>query len=113
MKLPKRLGDLVGVKMPGVYVLRNGKLVIKGSLEPEPVGKRADFPTPQIQPRFADMESPVTGKMIGSWAERERDMKAADAVDARDVPRGPIERRKERASRPDSAPIEWGKLDPA
>lgn len=110
MKLPRRLGDLVGVKMPGVYVLRNGQLVIKGSLEPEP-RQRADFPTPQIQPRFETMESPVTGKSIGSWAERERDMKAADAVDARDIPRGPIEKRRQERARPDSAPIRWGALD--
>jgi len=96
-----------------VYVLRNGQLVEKGSLEPDSVGKSGDFPTPQIQPRFADMQSPVTGKTIGSWAERERDMKQAGAVDARDVPRGPIEKRKERASRPDSAPFEWGRLDRA
>ena len=90
-----------------VYVFRNGHLVEKGSFEPEPVGKRGDFPTPQVQPHFETMESPVTGKSIGSWAERERDMRAVDAVDSRDVPKEPIKRRKERARRPDAAPFQW------
>jgi hypothetical protein len=94
-----------------VYVFRNGELVEKGSLEPEPRESRSDFPTPMIQPHFADMESPVTGKVVGSWKERERDMRAVDAVDARDVPRGPIEKRKKDRARPDSAPFEWGRLD--
>lgn len=94
-----------------VYVLRGGQLVEKTFVANR--AKRADFATPQIQPRFETMESPVTGKSIGSWAERERDMKAADAVDARDIPRGPIEKRRQERARSDSAPIEWGRLDRA
>lgn len=35
--------------------------------------------------RFEDMESPVTGKTISSWRERDADMKAADAFDPRDL----------------------------
>lgn len=99
-----------------IYVLRDGKLVDKRTVERADLWRpdaRSDFPSPMIQPAFPDMESPVTGKTIGSWAERERDMKAADAVDARDVPRGPIEKRKRERARPDTAPIEWGRLDRA
>lgn len=94
-----------------VYVFRDGEMIEKGSLTREPVGKSADFPTPQIQPRFETMESPVTGKSIGSWAERERDMRESNSVDARDVPRAPIEKRRRDRARPDTAPIEWGRLD--
>lgn len=94
-----------------VYVFRNGELVEKGSFEPEP-RQRADFPTPRLSPRFETMESPVTGKAVTSWADRERDMRAADAVDARDVPRAPIEKRRKDRARPDAAPIKWGVLDP-
>jgi len=96
-----------------VYVLRDGELVLKGFSAPQKFSKRANFSAPNIAPRFETMESPVTGKSIGSWAERERDMKAADAVDARDIPRGPIEKRRQERARSDAAPIEWGKLDRA
>jgi hypothetical protein len=36
--------------------------------------------------RMAPFESPVTGKEISSWRERDRDMAAAGAVDPRDMP---------------------------
>jgi hypothetical protein len=96
-----------------VWVFRDGELVDKSTVEPPKFAKSENLSTPMIQPRFADMESPVTGKTIGSWKERERDMRAADAVDARDVPRAPIEKRKRDRARPDSAPFEWGRLDRA
>jgi hypothetical protein len=87
-----------------IYVLRDGKLVEK------PVNQSRDFgslATPMLSPRFETIESPVTGKPVTSWRDRERDMRAADAVDARDVPRGPIEKRKKDRARPDSAPFKW------
>jgi len=92
-----------------VWVFRDGELVDKSTVRPPQFAKSENLCTPNIQPAFADMESPVTGRMIGSWAERERDMRAADAVDARDMPRGPIEKRKRNRARPDSADkFEWG-----
>lgn len=94
-----------------VWVYRDGEIVDKATVRPPQFARSENLSTPMIQPAFPDMESPVTGKMIGSWGERERDMKAADAVDARDVPRGPIEKRKRDRARPDSAPIKWGVLD--
>ena len=99
-----------------VYVLRGGRLVDKRTVERADLWHteaRSDLPAPMIQPRFETIESPVTGKAVTSWAERERDMKQAGAVDARDVPRGPIEKRKRERARPDTAPIEWGRLDRA
>ena len=82
--------DRIGEIRKGiVYVIRDGHLVEKGSLDPEP-RQRSDLATPMLSPRFETMESPVTGKAVTSWADRERDMRAADAVDARDMPRAPI-----------------------
>lgn len=94
-----------------VFVIRDGQLVDKSTVQPPQFAKSGNLSTPMIQPRFADMESPVTGKVVGSWAERERDMRAVDAVDARDVPRAPIEKRKRERAKPDAAPFKWGALD--
>jgi hypothetical protein len=91
-----------------VWVFRDGELVDKSTIRPPQFAKSETLCTPMIQPAFPDMESPVTGKMVGSWAERERDMRAADAVDARDMPRGPIEKRRKDRGRPDSADLKWG-----
>jgi hypothetical protein len=43
--------------------------------------------------RFEPMESPVTGKEITSWRDRDRDMAAVGCVDPRDLPRAPFEER--------------------
>ena len=91
-----------------VWVFRDGELVDKTTVQPPQFAKSENLSAPMLSPRFADMESPVTGEVIGSWAERERDMRAADAVDARDMPRGPIEKRKRNRGRPDSADLKWG-----
>lgn len=70
-----------------VYVYRNGRLVEK------------EFPTvgnsksPYVS-RFESFDSPVTGKSISSWRQRERDMNAVDAVDRRDIPQSAFENRK-------------------
>jgi hypothetical protein len=50
-----------------------------------------------LSPRFEAFESPVTGAEISSWGARERDMRAADAVDPRDLPRKPFEERRKDA----------------
>lgn len=74
-----------------VYVVRNGVLVEKGTLIPELMS--SPLAAPYVS-RFAAFESPVTGKQISSWRERERDMTAAGAVDPRDLPRKPFKKRE-------------------
>lgn len=81
-----------------VYVYRNGKVVPRRWSAPASGG-------PYIS-RFTAMESPVTGKEITSWRDRDRDMEAAGAVDPRDLPREPFERRED-ARRSDDTPFEW------
>jgi hypothetical protein len=69
-----------------VYVFRNGLVIPRGSApggEARPA--RSDLPAPMIS-RMEPFESPVTGKEISSWRERDRDMAAAGAVDPRDMP---------------------------
>ena len=89
-----------------VYVIRDGRLVVKHTpKKPMPIDTSM-FPTPMLS-RFTAMESPVTGKEITSWSDRDRDMAAAGAVDPSDLPRKPFEKRQEDASRQSDAPFEW------
>jgi hypothetical protein len=84
-----------------VWIYQDGKLVEK----PGGAGRISAFPTPRIS-RFEAMESPVTGKQVSSWRERDRDMEAAGAVDPRDIPKAVFEKRKalvERNERSESA----------
>jgi hypothetical protein len=75
------------------YVFSDGRMVEKGSVaDLSQFAKRANFPTPRVS-RFEAMESPVTGKEISSWRERDRDMMAVDAVDRRDIPQKAFEKR--------------------
>jgi hypothetical protein len=78
------------------YVLRSGKLVAKWQADWVDEGrvKRSNLPTPMIS-RFESMESPVTGREITSWRDRDRDMAAAGCVDPRDLPRASFEKREE------------------
>ena len=90
-----------------IYVLRDGRLVIKA----EHLNKgqvTVDFPTPMIS-RFDSFESPITGETISSWRQRDADMQAGGAVDPRDLPREPFERRAADNARRDQsvAPFEW------
>jgi hypothetical protein len=68
-----------------VYVIKDSVLIDKRKLKPPPVA-RSIFPAPMLS-RIEPFESPVTGKEITSWRERDRDMAAAGAVDPRDLPR--------------------------
>jgi hypothetical protein len=77
-----------------IYVLRDGKLVPK-SQAPE---SRRYFPAPRVS-RFETIESPVTGKSVSSWRERDKDMNAANAVDPRDIPKAAFEKRKQLVER--------------
>ena len=62
-----------------------------GKLIEKPLAKIADrlndaLAKPYVS-RIEPFESPVTGKEITSWRERDRDMAASDSVDPRDYPR--------------------------
>ena len=73
-----------------VYVIRMGKLIEK------PLAQIADrlnaelakaaLATPHVS-RIEPFESPITGKEITSWRERDRDMRESDSIDPRDFPR--------------------------
>jgi hypothetical protein len=68
------------------YVIRAGQLVEKASLASATADRRSIFPLPQLS-RLEPFESPVTGREISSWRQRDRDMAACDAVDPRDFRR--------------------------
>lgn len=76
-----------------VWVIRNGKLVDKraallgDAIKAAERDLRADmFPVPMIS-RLDPYESPISGREITSWGEREREMREHDAFDPRDLPR--------------------------
>lgn len=73
-----------------VYVLRQGQLVDRRMVDmldaEERDRRRSNLATPMVS-RMEPFESPVTGKEIGSWRERDADMRAVDAYDLRDLPR--------------------------
>lgn len=94
-----------------VYVVRDGRVVPKGSglAAPVPLLARSDLPAPMLS-RMEPFESPVTGKEISSWRERDRDMAAADAVDPRDLPapsRGRKKEEKHGRGKTDDSTFEW------
>lgn len=95
-----------------IYVLRDGVLRPKGlDRDVARDAKRSDFPAPRLS-RIEPFESPVTGKEITSWRDRDRDMAAAGAVDPRDLPqdfkRGrAAQKREAKNGRPDTD-FGWG-----
>jgi hypothetical protein len=95
-----------------IWVYRDGKLVDKASLPPPKV-ERSAFPTPRISSMEA-FESPVTGKDISSWRERDRDMDAAGAYDPRDLPRDHVYPHsrvaEEQGDGGRSENFEWGRI---
>jgi hypothetical protein len=90
-----------------VWVIREGRLVEKASLRAAVADRRSIFPAPMLS-RIEPFESPVTGKEISSWRERDRDMAAAGAVDPRDLPKKPFERRRSDNERSRNRKAEWG-----
>src|SRR5687768_14044205 len=77
--------------MMAVVVIRDCRLVEKTQYRNFAI---SDFPAPRLS-RMTPFESPVTGKEISSWRERDRDMAAAGAVDPRDLPTPKKGRKKE------------------
>jgi hypothetical protein len=76
-----------------IFIWRGDGFVEKGTYKLPESEKRSDFPTPMLSPRLETFESPVTGKAVTSWRDRDRDMAAADAVDPRDIPKKALEKR--------------------
>ena len=80
-----------------IYVMKDGELVEKRSCS-RAGNKDTGLAFPHVQ-RPLSYESPVTGREITSWRERDADLKAADACDPRDLPRD----YKFKKGRPDAA----------
>src|SRR5262245_21016366 len=93
-----------------VWVYRDGEIVDRATVKRPDFARSENLSTPNVS-RFEAMESPVTGKEITSWRARDRDMDAAGAVDPRDLPRAPFEKRKRDSARQSDTPIEWGGID--
>lgn len=74
-----------------IWVYRRGRMVIKGSEEDIRLTSVAssDFPTPRVS-RMEPYESPIDGKEVTSWGQRDREMQANDAYDPRDMPKGHV-----------------------
>jgi hypothetical protein len=87
-----------------VFVIRDGRVIEKGSFDAAMSDRRSIFPSPMVS-RMTPFESPVDGRDITTWRERDADMKRVNACDPRDLPRGPFEKRKadnaRRAALPD------------
>jgi hypothetical protein len=64
-----------------VYVIRNGRLVRKETSAKKLPSQ--NFPTPMLS-RLEPYESPITGKEVSSWRERDRELAANDCYDPRD-----------------------------
>lgn len=70
-----------------VYVWRSGKVVIKGSDEDVyPFSASSDFPRPRVS-RIEAYESPIDGKEVTSWGQRDRELRDNNAYDPRDMPK--------------------------
>jgi hypothetical protein len=90
-----------------IYVFRDGRVV------PKPIAVHRERPagalaTPMLSPRFETFESPVTGRAVTSWRDRDRDMADGGAVDPRDLPRAPFEKRKQDNARQQQLTEQWG-----
>jgi hypothetical protein len=80
------------------WFFRNGVLVPKPSL-PAPNRNASGFPAPRLS-RLEPYESPVTGKTITSWRERDHDLETSGSYDARDMPNRVYEHGRKRSKQP-------------
>jgi hypothetical protein len=67
-----------------VWVIRDGQLVEKGRYNKIVIA--ADFPTPMVS-RMEPYESPVTGREVTSWRQRDQEMRDHNCYDGRDLPK--------------------------
>lgn len=82
-----------------VWVFRDGQLVEKH----QTLGRssRSELFCPMLS-RLTPYESPITGKEITSWGERDREMKENNCYDPRDLPRDHrFRNREQKNARPD------------
>ena len=75
-----------------VYVVRGGVLVNRADLI-DTLTSRSVFPAPRLS-RLEPYASPIDGKEITSWAQRDRDLKDNNAYDPRDLKRSPENARR-------------------
>jgi hypothetical protein len=69
-----------------IYVLKDGKLV---EVQKRVSRETPDFPTPMIS-RIEAYESPIDGREITSWGQRDRELKDNDCYDPRDFSPGHV-----------------------
>ena len=72
-----------------IWVYRGGVMVMKGLERSGLTPVRSSFPTPMIS-RIEAYESPIDGKEISSWGQRDRELRAHDCFDPRDLPEGHV-----------------------
>jgi hypothetical protein len=75
--------------MMTIWVFENGTMVVKSDRAITPAARSDAFPTPMLS-RMEAYESPIDGKLVTSWAQRDREMKQHDCYDPRDMPTGHI-----------------------
>jgi hypothetical protein len=68
-----------------VYVRRNGVLVDKQTGEPMRHDGAIGLAAPRVS-RMEAFESPITGKEVTSWGQRDREMRENNCFDPRDLP---------------------------
>jgi hypothetical protein len=67
-----------------VWVIRHGRLVEKGSFREAREDKRSIFPTPNVS-RLEPYASPIDGKEISTWRQRDKDLRDSNSIDPRDL----------------------------
>jgi hypothetical protein len=76
------------------YVYRDGRLLLKSTVQPLKVAKSENLSTPNIS-RFESYASPVDDKTVSSHRERDLDLFRSNSYDERDVgPTHPIAKAK-------------------
>jgi hypothetical protein len=76
------------------YVYRDGRLLLKSTVQPLKVAKSANLSVPNIS-RFESYASPVDDSTISSHRERDLDLFRSNSYDERDVgPTHPIAKAK-------------------
>ena len=76
------MGEERGGEQLTVLVFRNGLLVPRTRQEVA----RSGFPAPRLS-RLEPYASPIDGKEITSWGQRERDLRDSGSYDPRDAPK--------------------------
>jgi hypothetical protein len=70
-----------------VYVWRAGELVEKTTENRQTKDKAGLFPTPMLSRAPEPYASPIDGREITSWGQRDKDLRDSNSYDPRDMPR--------------------------